>query len=298
MVSGSSGFIGSELLPALRREGWEVVQLVRGPNRAGMCVSWDPLRPLNPETVSGFDAVIHLAGESIFGRWSDSKKQRILESRVEGTRHLAQALAVAKDAPSVLVSGSAIGFYGDRGDEVLREESHMGKGFLADVAGAWEAAAEAAEARGIRVVHPRTGIVLGAKGGALKPTLTLFRLGLGGRIGNGRQWWSWISLADMVKALLHILGNDSLHGPVNMAAPNPVTNAQFTKTLGEVLSRPEILPVPAFLIRGLMGQMGREVLLGSQRVEPAKLLQSGFQFENPELREALSGILQRPGNSR
>jgi hypothetical protein len=244
--------------------------------------------------VSGFDAVIHLAGESIASRWTESKKKAIRDSRVLGTRHLAEALARAASPPRVLISASAIGFYGDRDDEILREDSSSGgRGFLPEVCREWEAAAGPAVQAGIRTAFLRTGIVLSADGGALKQMLPPFRMGLGGKIGSGRQWMSWIDLCDEIGAIRHILTNESLRGPVNSVSPHPVTNAEFTKTMASVLSRPAIFPMPAFAARLVFGQMGDELLLGSQRVEPAKLLASGYAFQKPDLRLALSEILRK-----
>jgi hypothetical protein len=293
LVSGSSGLIGSALLPALKASGYEVVCLGRGQPGNGR-IGWDPARPLAPELVSGFDAVIHLAGESIASRWTESKKKAIRDSRVLGTRHLAEALARAASPPRVLISASAIGFYGDRDDEILREDSSSGgRGFLPEVCREWEAAAGPAVQAGIRTAFLRTGIVLSADGGALKQMLPPFRMGLGGKIGSGRQWMSWIDLHDEIGAILHILTNESLRGPVNSVSPHPVTNAEFTKTMASVLSRPAIFPMPAFAARLVFGQMGDELLLGSQRVEPAKLLASGYAFQKPDLRLALSEILRK-----
>jgi uncharacterized protein (TIGR01777 family) len=292
LVSGSSGLIGSALLPALKASGYEVVCLGRGQPGNGR-IGWDPARPLAPELVSGFDAVIHLAGESIASRWTESKKKAIRDSRVLGTRHLAEALARAASPPRVLISASAIGFYGDRDDEILREDSSSGgRGFLPEVCREWEAAAGPAVQAGIRTAFLRTGIVLSADGGALKQMLPPFRMGLGGKIGSGRQWMSWIDLCDEIGAIRHILTNESLRGPVNSVSPHPVTNAEFTKTLASVLSRPAIFPMPAFAARLVFGQMGEELLLGSQKVEPAKLAASGYLFRKPNLRGALESILK------
>jgi uncharacterized protein (TIGR01777 family) len=237
--------------------------------------------------------VIHLAGESIVGRWTASKKARIRESRVTGTRNLAQALAMAKVKPQVFVCSSAIGYYGDRGAEVLSEQSAPGAGFLADVCREWEAAAQHAADAGVRTVQIRTGVVLSPSGGALGKMLTPFKLGVGGRIGDGRQWMSWIDVQDMIAAIHHILQTDSLHGPVNMVAPKPVTNAEFTRTLAGVLSRPAIFPMPAFAVKLAFGEMGETVLLGSQRVEPANLLASGYQFSFRDLRASLENVLRK-----
>ena len=292
LVSGSSGLIGSALLPALKASGYEVVCLGRGKSGNGR-IGWDPARPLAPESVSGFDAVIHLAGESIASRWTESKKKAIRDSRVLGTRHLAEALARAASPPRVLISASAIGFYGDRDDEILREDSASGgSGFLPEVCREWEAAARPAADAGIRTVQLRTGVVLSREGGALRKMLLPFRMGIGGRIGSGRQWMSWIHIHDWVGAVQHILKNDLLQGPVNMVAPKPVTNLEFTKTLASVLSRPAIFPVPAFAAKLAFGEMAEDVLLASQRVEPARLVTSGYPFQYSELGKALVAILK------
>ncbi len=274
-----------------------MVRLVRGA-AAGRSsddarIAWDPARAIAPEAVSGFDAVIHLAGESIFGRWTAAKKKKIRDSRVAGTFNLASALARAEQKPKVFVCGSAIGYYGNRGDEVLREESAAGAGFLAEVCREWEEAAAAALQAGIRTAHLRTGIVLSPKGGALGAMLMPFKLGLGGRTGDGRQWMSWIDVQDMVGGIQHILKNDGMRGPVNMVAPAPVTNAEFAKTLASVLRRPAIFPMPAFAARLVFGEMGEELLLGSQRVEPGKLMANGYSFRYRELRDSLEGLLGR-----
>jgi uncharacterized protein len=293
LVSGSSGLIGSALLPALKAGGYEVVCLGRGRSGNGR-IRWDPAQPLAPQSVSGFDAVIHLAGESIASRWTESKKRAIRDSRVLGTRHLAEALARAASPPRVLISASAIGFYGDRDDEILREESASGgSGFLPEVCREWEAAAGPAVQAGIRTTFLRTGIVLSAEGGALKQMLPPFRMGLGGKIGSGRQWMSWIDLRDEIGTIRHILMNESLRGPINSVSPAPVTNAEFTKTLASVLSRPAIFPMPAFAARLVFGQMGDELLLGSQRVAPDKLSATGYVFQKPDLRKTLEDILKK-----
>ena len=293
LVSGVSGPIGTALLPSLNARGYEVTRLVRSPASGEGQINWDPAKPLAPESVSGFAAVIHLAGESIVGRWTEAKKKRIRESRVGPTRNLAQSLAKAKDRPRVFVTASAIGYYGDRGDEVLRESSAPGKGFLAEVCRDWEAASQPAVDAGIRSVQLRTGLVLSPDGGALQKMVLPFRLGIGGNIGNGRQWWSWIDIQDWVGALHHILKTDLLQGAVNLVAPRPVTNAEFTKILASVLSRPAIFPMPAFAARLAFGQMADELLLASQRVEPAKLISSGYPFHYSDLRKALEAILKR-----
>jgi hypothetical protein len=297
LVSGVSGPIGAALVPSLEARGAEVVRLMRAGSRvspaATEIIPWNPAKRIAPEAVSGFDAVVHLAGESIIGRWSAEKKRKIRDSRVVGTHNLAEALAQAKNKPQVFVCSSAIGYYGDRGDEVLNESSAPGTGFLAEVCREWEAATQPAADAGIRTVQIRTGIVLSPKGGALAKMLTPFRMGLGGNIGNGRQWMSWIDVEDMVGAILHILKTDLVRGPVNMVAPKPVTNAEFTKTLASVLSRPVIFPVPSFVVKLAFGEMGKTVLLAGQRVEPVKLVTSGCPFRFSELRASLENTLKR-----
>jgi uncharacterized protein (TIGR01777 family) len=292
LVSGVSGPIGVALLPSLRTGGWSVVRLVRGGAAGGGQIAWDPAKPIAPEDVSGFDAVIHLAGESIVGRWTAAKKAKIRDSRVAGTSHLASALARAEAKPKVFVCGSAIGYYGNRGDETLREGSASGTGFLAEVCREWEEAAGPAVEAGIRTAHLRTGIVLSPKGGALGAMLVPFKLGLGGRTGDGRQWMSWIDVQDMVRAIHHILKNDLMQGAVNMVAPKPVRNAEFAATLAGVLSRPAIFPMPAFVVKTLFGEMGEELLLGGQNVEAGKLISSGYLFRYRELRESLRDLLR------
>jgi uncharacterized protein len=296
LVSGVSGPIGTALLPSLKASGSSVVRLVRGVAAGGppdnAQIMWDPAGAIAPEAVSGFDAVIHLAGESIFGRWTASKKRKIRDSRVMGTRNLAAALARASQKPKVFVCGSAIGYYGNRGDEVLSEGSAAGTGFLAEVCREWEEAATSAVQAGIRTAHLRTGIVLSPKGGALGAMLLPFKMGLGGRTGSGRQWMSWIDVRDMVGGIQHILENELMRGPVNMVAPEPVRNAEFAATLAGVLRRPAIFPMPAFVAKLAFGEMGEELLLGSQKVEPGKLVASGYQFRYRELRGSLEGLLQ------
>ena len=293
LVSGVSGPIGAALVPSLKSSGWSVVRLVRGPAAGNGQIAWNPAAALAPEAVSGFDAVIHLAGEGIFGRWTAGKKQKIRDSRVAGTFNLAQALARAEEKPKVFVSGSAIGYYGNRGEKSLSEESAPGAGFLAEVCQEWEEATMPAVQADIRTAHIRTGIVLSPKGGALGAMLLPFKLGLGGRTGDGQQWMSWIDVRDMVGAIHHILKNDLLQGAVNMVAPKPARNAEFAATLASVLSRPTIFPMPAFAAKLVFGEMGEELLLGSQKVEPGKLISSGYPFRYRELRASLEGLLGR-----
>jgi uncharacterized protein len=292
LVSGVSGPIGAALVPSLRSNGCSVVRLVRGTANGDEQIAWDPAVPLIPQKVSGFDAVIHLAGESIFGRWTADKKAKIRDSRVVGTFNLSSALAQAKDKPRVFVCGSAIGYYGNRGDELLREESAPGRGFLAEVCQDWEEATTPAVQADIRTAHIRTGVVLSPKGGALGAMLLPFKMGLGGRTGSGQQWLSWIDVRDMVGAIHHILKNDLIQGPVNMVASKPVRNAEFAKTLASVLSRPAIFPLPEFAVKLVFGEMGEEVLMGSQKVEASKLISSGYPFRYRELRASLESILR------
>jgi|SRR5271156_3330563 len=291
LVSGVSGPIGTALLPSLRTSGCSVVRLTRGPVTNEDQISWDPSVPIDPQTVSGFDAVIHLAGESIFGRWTEGKKSKIRDSRVVGTFNLASALAQAEEKPNIFICGSAIGYYGSRGDEVLREESAPGTGFLAEACQDWEEATTPAVQADIRTAHIRTGIVLSPKGGALGAMLLPFKLGLGGRTGDGQQWMSWIDVRDMVGAIHHILKNDLIQGPVNLVAPKPVRNVEFAKTLASVLTRPAIFPLPAFVVKAAFGEMGEELLLGSQKVEASKLISSGYPFRYRELRASLAALL-------
>jgi uncharacterized protein (TIGR01777 family) len=292
LVSGASGLIGTALRASLETQGTQIVRLVRGGISNAAQVSSDPLAPVSPTALSGFDAVVHLAGESIVGRWTDEKKSAIRESRVQGTRHLAAALAQTEAKPRVLVCASAIGFYGSRGDEILGEKSPNGRGFLPEVCSEWEDASRIAAEAGIRTVNIRIGLVLSAKGGALVKMLTPFKLGLGGRIGSGRQWWSWIHVDDIVGGIQHAIRTESLSGAVNLVAPNAVRNVEFTKVLASVLGRPAFFPVPEVALRLAFGKMAaEELLLSSQRVEPRKLLASGYAFRFSELRAALENLV-------
>ena len=294
LVTGSSGLVGKALVQRLTAEGHGVARLVRTPPRDPQSeFPWDPAGGrLDPEVLEGQDAVVHLAGENISGgRWTAARRERIRASRVDSTRLLAQALAGLRRKPSVLVCASAIGYYGDRGDELLSEESGPGAGFLPDVCRAWESASRDAEAAGIRVVRMRIGVVLSGGGGALPRMLTPFKLGLGGRLGTGRQFMSWVALADLAAALTVALADDRLQGPVNAVAPSPVTNAEFTRVLAKVLARPAFFPAPAFALRLLLGQMADELLLASTRVVPRKLKEAGFQYRHPDLEGALKAAL-------
>jgi uncharacterized protein (TIGR01777 family) len=295
VVTGSHGLIGSALVPALEDAGHTVVPLVRGSAKTGE-VRWDPAAGfLDTNLLEGVEGAVNLAGEGLADkRWSDEQKRRILESRVKTTDLLARSLAELDPKPTVLVSGSAIGYYGDRGDEELTEESSGGTGFLADLVRQWEAATAPAEQAGIRVVHTRTGIVLSAQGGALKKQLPLFRFGAGGRLGSGRQYQSWVSIDDEVGGIVHALRTDAISGPLNLTAPEPVTNREFTATLGRVMSRPTIAAVPRFALAvALGGELVDEVLLASQRVRPARLQATGYQFKHPSLEGALRAVLGR-----
>ena len=297
LVSGSTGLIGEAIVEGLLAARHEPVRLVRSHRPDDLpSVSWDPAAgTIDADALVGIDAVIHLAGEGIAERrWSDEQKARIMDSRVAGTALLADRIAAAADPPSVFISGSAIGFYGDRGDETLTETSGRGDGFLADVVAAWERETTPVTTPPTRVVHVRTGIVLSGNGGALAPQLPFFKAGLGGRIGSGKQWWSWISLDDMVGGLVWLLTND-VHGAVNLTAPNPVTNGEFTRVLGRVLRRPTLLPIPKPALWLRLGrELTQELLYASQRVEPTVLTDRGYEFRHPELEDALRTALDRP----
>lgn len=294
LISGAGGFIGSALCAELRRSGHQIVSLTRGEPAAG-AVHWDPSSgELDPAAIEGFDAVFHLAGEGIGDRrWNEAHKARVMDSRVQGTTLLARTLAELDSPPSVLLSAAGIGYYGDRGDDPLDESEPVGGGFLASVVEAWEKATEPAQKAGIRVVTMRSGLVLDPSGGVLRRQLLPFRLGLGGRFGSGRHYWSWITLEDEIRAMVHLLGAD-LSGPVNLTAPNPVTNAEFTAALAGALSRPGVLLVPATALELVLGkEMADEMLLFSQRVFPRKLEESGFVWQHPELQGALRALLAK-----
>ena len=294
LVTGSSGFIGSVLVRTLNDEGHVVMRLVRPSSESGSSgVRWDPQGgTVDFGGLEGHDAVVHLAGENIAGAsWTPESRARIRDSRVGGTRLLCDSLRRLDRPPRVLVSASATGYYGDRGDEVLREESLPGKGFLADVCREWEAATRGVARKGLRVVNLRIGMVLSTEGGALAKMLPAFRACAGGRIGSGRQYVSWIALPDLVGVIRHALTSASLEGPVNAVTSHAVTNRDFTKTLGRVLGRPTLVPLPAFATRLLFGEMADELLLAGARVEPAKLIASGYAFRFPELEGALRGML-------
>src|SRR5438876_708242 len=303
-VTGASGLVGSALVTGLTSAGHRVVRVVRGagavPAAGQRIARWDPESgALEPSALAGADAVVHLAGESVAGgRWTEAKKRRIRSSRVDVTRRLAEALPRLERPPRLLVSASAVGYYGDRGSEILREDSAPGPGFLAEVCREWEAATDPAARAGIRVVRLRIGMVLSRRGGALGAMLTPFRLGAGGPVGSGVQWVSWIAIDDLVGAILHALATESLAGPVNAVAPEPVTNRELARTLGRVLRRPALLPLPAVAARLLFGQMADELLLASARVEPARLRATGFTFRHARLEDALRHELGRPHRTR
>ena len=297
LVSGSTGMVGTALIAALTAAGHEVIRLVRVKSRTPSkeIIGWDPAASyIDAAGLEGLDAIVHLAGEPIAsGRWNTAKKARIRDSRVQGTRLLCETLSHVVRPPKTLVCASAIGFYGDRGDEVLTESSSNGRGFLAEVCRDWEAACEPARQKGIRVVNARFGVILSTHGGALAKMLTPFKMGAGGIIGSGRQYMSCLSIDDCVGAIVHSLNASSVVGPVNVVGPTPITNREFTKTLGKILGRPTVFPMPAFAARLAFGEMADELLLGSDRVEPKKLLDSGYSFQHRDLETALRHVLAR-----
>lgn len=290
-LTGATGFLGSALTAQLRADGHELRILSRNPGGRAGYFAWDPLAGQPPEaSLAGADAVIHLAGEPVAQRWSPAVKAAIRRSRVEGTRHLVEALTTLSPRPHVLVCASATGYYGDRGGEVLTEQSKPGRGFLPDICQEWESTADLARALGMRVVKLRTGVVLGNGGGALAKIMPPFRMGIGGPLAGGQQWMSWIHLQDMVRLVSWVVANPQVQGPVNCVAPNPITNKDFTRILAAALHRPAFFPVPEFALKLLYGEMA-SVLIESQRVMPKAALDLGFQFQRPELGEALSDLL-------
>jgi uncharacterized protein len=296
-VTGSSGLLGSALIASLIADGHGVIRLIRRDPRPGeRALRWDPSTgAITPGGPALADAVVHLAGESVSeGGWTAAHKQRIRDSRGGATRRLAETLTRMATPPAVLVSASATGYYGHRGDQILTEESGPGTGYLAEVAREWEAATAVAIARGVRVVTLRIGIVLSPAGGALAKMLFPFRLGLGGALGDGRQWMSWISLEDTIAVIRHALDADTLRGPINTVAPSPVTNAEFARTLARVLWRPAVIPMPAFALRLVLGEMADELLLSSTRAVPARLLAEGFTFHHLTLESAIRSALGTP----
>ena len=293
LVTGSSGLVGSILIPHFEASGHRVLRLVRTSPKSDLERRWDPeTGELAAADLEGIQAVVHLAGENIAsGRWNEAKKNRIRTSRVDGTRLLARGLAELQTPPGVLISASAIGYYGNRGEEILNEESPPGADFLAETCIAWENAARPAGDAGVRTVYLRIGIVLSADGGALAKMLFPFKLGVGGVIGSGDQYMSWISLSDLAGIISHALNTETLQGPVNAVSPVPVTNREFTKSLGGALSRPTLLPMPAFAARLAFGEMADALLLSSTRVMPARLQGTGCNFQHPELGGALQHVL-------
>jgi uncharacterized protein (TIGR01777 family) len=292
LVSGASGLIGSELVPELERLGHRVRQLVRREPVNPSEVRWNPSAHLFDERqLATVDVIVNLAGEPIAQRWTTTSRRRIRDSRVAGTDAIVTAIGKARRRPMTLINASAVGFYGDRGGDPLDERDSGGRGFLAEICRQWESAAKVATRYGARVVTMRQGIVLSPKGGALKAMLTPFRLGIGGRLGNGRQWVSWIALDDLVRGIVWLLDHAEITGPVNMTSPNPVTNTELTRALGKALHRPTLFPVPRLVLEAIFGEMADETLLASQRVVPHVLVESGFTFEMPTMDEALAKVL-------
>ncbi len=294
LLSGASGLIGTALQRAAQKDSFEITRLVRRHHLAGAgAIYWNPRRTRSaphPVEIEGFDALVHLSGANVGRRWTEKYRQDIVASRVTSTEALCECLAGVRHRPPVLLCASAIGIYGDRGDEVLTEESAVGEGFLAETCKAWEAAARRAGELGIRVVHLRFGVVLSRDGGALNKMLPAFRSGLGGKLGTGRQWMSWISLRDAVRAILFLIHHDELSGSFNITAPHPVTNAVFTMELARAVRRPAILPVPASALRLVFGEMADATLLASERVLPRRLMDAGFRFEDEQIGTALTSL--------
>lgn len=290
LISGAGGFIGRPLTELLTARGDTVVKLTRGPSADG-AIHWDPAAgELDAAELAGFDAIVHLAGEPIAGLWTAKKKRAVMDSRRDGTRLLAEAAAGLDDKPECFVSASAIGIYGSRGDEQLAEDSGTGEGFLAEVVDTWENSARPARDAGIRVVNLRLGLVIAASGGMMGPLKPQFKLGLGGKLASGEQWWSWVTLDDVLRAFVFAIDHPELSGPYNVAAPNPVTNAEFTKSLAHALHRPAFLPAPKFALKTFAGEMADEMLLASQRIDSSKIAAAGFEFEDVELDPALARL--------
>ncbi|HEY4321669.1 MAG TPA: TIGR01777 family oxidoreductase [Gemmatimonadales bacterium] len=294
VITGATGMVGTALSTALAADGWTIVPITRHPVPGG--IAWAAGDgPLDPAALTGATAVINLAGENLAGgRWTDARKRRLRDSRIDTTTKLVEAITRADPPPPVLISVSAVGYYGDRGDELLDESSPPGEDFLARLCVDWEAACRPARYAGVRVVHPRFGMILSPHGGALDRMLPVFRLGLGGRFGNGQQWLSWITIADVVAAIRLMLATTAIEGPVNVTAPEAVRNLQFAHLLGDALHRPAVLPAPAVALRVALGEMADAALLGSQRVVPRVLQEHGFRWQDPTLRDALSRMVGRP----
>lgn len=294
LISGSRGFIGTPLTERMAGQGHQIVRLVRKPESGA--IFWDPYRrTIDQSLLENFDAVIHLAGRTIAGgRWTKSAKKEIFDSRILPTRFLAETLANLKHPPKTLVCASAVGFFGDRGDQVLTEDSAPGEGFLPELCLAWEKACDPARERGIRTINLRTSLVLASRGGALGPMFLPFKIGVGGRFGSGAQYMSWVSLSDVISIIEFALTHDSVSGPVNVAAPEPISNREFTTTLGRVLRRPTLFTMPAFAVRLLLGEMGDALLLSSARAIPEKLLKAGYKFLDTDIEETLRRLLDRP----
>lgn len=295
LITGATGLIGTALRPEMEKRGWDLLLASRSEPKDDRFIKWsveEGFRDSDLERLDGLDAVIHLAGENVAGfRWTEEKKKAIRDSRVLGTRSMIEAFDKLKEKPKVFISGSAMGFYGDRGDDEMTESSPAGDTFLAEVCREWEAESRRAEDLGIRTVLLRTGIVLSKDGGALATMLTPFKFGVGGVVGSGKQWMSWISLDDVVGVINFALENENVRGAVNLVSPNPVTNEEFTKTLGEVLYRPTILPLPEFAVSMVFGEMGDALLLDSTRVIPKRLQDAGFEFNYPKLKDTLEHVL-------
>jgi uncharacterized protein (TIGR01777 family) len=293
LITGSSGLIGSQLIPFLEKKGNEVYRLIRDPNKiSDSKIFWDPEnKVLDTESLENFHVIINLAGENIASRrWSTKQKEKILHSRINGTTLLAEKLNATRNSPQLFISASATGYYGDRGDEILTESSEIGSGFLADVVKNWEKSASIVKDRPIRIVYLRTGVVLSSHGGALAKMLLPFNLGLGAVVGSGNQYMPWISIEDVIQAIGFIIANEKISGPLNLVAPNPVTNYQYSKALTNALSRPLLFKAPAFALRGVLGEMADALLLSSSRVIPQKLIDHGYSFAHPTIDEALRAI--------
>lgn len=291
VVTGASGLVGSALVSSLEADGHEVIRLVRREPKNASERKWDPSGEPDPALVEGTDAVVHLAAETISGWWTQAKKDRILQSRVRGTENIARSIAAATHKPKVFLSASGAGYYGHRKDEVLTESSSNGGGFLAELARQWEATTRYAAEAGVRTVLLRISVVLSMKGGALPQMLPPFKMGLGGKVGNGKQYWPWITLEDVVGVIRFAMENESLSGPVNVCAPQETKNKDFTKALGRVLRKPTFFPLPSVVVTLTLGEMGQEALLTSTRARPAKLQQAGYAFRHPEIEEALRSVL-------